>query len=603
MGSDPDAASVTSTVVTRSLPARPAARLFAVCLLATIALLSTGCRGTSEVTAQKESGPRPTTGSTTDPHGSLSWTPCTGKLTSQAGLQCSSLAVPVDPAEPDGRTITLALARKPSTGSAKDRIGSLVMNPGGPGGSGLEFLAKAASAFPAELTDRFDLVSFDPRGVGDSSPVHCLDDAQKDAQLTGDLTPENEADRRKLEADQKELREGCEQRNPDLIRHMSTADVAADLDRIRAAVGDEKLNFLGYSYGTSIGATYAAMFPKNIRAMVLDGSISPTTDSVDEALAQATGFEHTLANFVAACDKDPNCALHPDTAAAIAATRASLDKDPVTVKTSSGQRTLGRDLFDYGLATALYDNSTWGATAQAIKDVRGDGAKTILALVDRQTGRQPDGTYDNSSDAQAMVNCADQKDRPTEAEARAAETRITEAAPTFGPLLGAGLTSCSDWPDPAEPTPAPSAAGAPPILVIGTVGDPATPYAWAEQMSAALTGSVLLTYEGDGHTAFLRGGACIEDAVVGYFVDLTTPAPGTRCPATTTSTGIGSVRDQLLEQLTDGGIPEKLATCIVDGMIKRVGEQKFNDMVLRNDQDGITKLAQAQALQCATSGG
>lgn len=593
--------------MTRSVTARPSARLAILGIFATTALLATGCRGESGVAARKESGPRPSASSTqpgpeggTSPTDRLNWTACTGKLTSQAGLQCARLAVPLDPADPSGQTVTLALARKRSTGSAKERIGSLVMNPGGPGGSGLEFLAASAGSFPSSLTERFDLVSFDPRGVGDSDPVHCLDDAQKDAQLSGDLTPDTEADRRKLEADQKEQREGCEKRNPDLVHHMSTADVASDVDRIRAALGDQKLNYLGFSYGTSIGATYAAMFPQNIRSMVLDGSVSPSTNSIDEAMVQATGFEHTLANFISTCDKDPTCALFPDAAGAITVTRASLDRKPVTVKTASGERTLGKDLFDYGLATALYDTSTWGPTAQAIKDVRGDGARTMLALVDRQTGRQPDGTYDNSSDAQVMVNCADQKDRPTEAEAESAQARITQAAPTFGPLLGAGLTGCDDWPSPAQPTPAPSAVGAPPILVVGTVGDPATPYEWAQQMSAALTGSVLLTYEGDGHTAFLRGGPCVEDAVVSYFVDLKTPAPGTRCPATSGSGGFGGVRDQLLKQLTDSGVPEKLAVCIVDGMIKRVGESKFNDMVMQNDQDNLTKLAQAQALQCAT---
>lgn len=593
--------------MTRPTPLRSAPRLVALVLLAATALLAAGCQGNEKVVARKESAPRPQSSAAGSPsaasNGPLTWSACTGKVTSMAGLQCATLAVPIDPAAPDGGTLALALARKPSTGSPKDRIGSLVINPGGPGGSGLEFLANAATSFPSELTKRFDLVSFDPRGVGESDPVRCLDDDRKDAQLEGDLSPDTEADRKKIEADQTELRKGCEERNPKLIRHMSTADVAADLDRIREAVGDDKLNFLGYSYGTSIGATYAAMFPSRIRSMVLDGSVGPASTAVDEAMVQATGFEHTLANFVAACDKDTSCALHPDAAGAIASTRASLEKDPVTVKTSSGTRTLSKDLFDYGLATALYDTSTWGPTAQAIKDVRGKGANTLLALVDRQTGRQRDGTYDNSSDAQVMVNCADQKDRPTEEEARTAEAEITKAAPTFGPLLGAGLTGCDDWPTPAEPTPAPSAVGAPPILVIGTVGDPATPYQWAQQMSTALTGSVLLTYEGDGHTAFLRGGTCIEQAVVTYFVDLTTPEPGTRCPAVDSSSSFGGVRDDLLKQLEDSGIPEKLAVCIVDGMIRRVGESRFDEMVVQNDQDAITKLAQAQALECATSGG
>ena len=578
--------------------------MVAACLLAAVALITSGCTQRSGDAARMESDPRPaTSGGSTAPATSLDWTPCRGKLTSQAGLQCATLAVPIDPATPDGTTLDLALARKKSTGSADERIGSLVMNPGGPGGSGLEFLANASMAFPSSLTDRFDLVSFDPRGVGESDPVRCLDDDQKDEQLEGDLSPDDDAERAHSEAQQAELRKGCETRNPDLVTHMSTADVAADMDRIRAAVGDEKLNYLGYSYGTAIGATYAAKFPGNIRAMVLDGSVSPSASVADQAMVQATGFERTLGNFVATCDADKSCALAPDTAAAIESTRRSLEEKPVEVKTGAGTRTLTSDLFDYGLATALYDTSTWGPTAKAIKNIRSGGAKTILALVDRQTGRQADGGYDNSSDAQTMVNCADQNDHLTEEQARVEEEKIRAAAPTFGGLLGAGLTGCNDWPAPAEPTPAPSAVGAPPILVIGTVGDPATPYEWAQEMSAALTGSVLLTYEGDGHTAFLRGGPCIEDAVVDYLVDLTMPAAGTRCPAQSTGGGFGGTRDMLVEQLTGSGIPEEMATCMVDGMIEKVGEAEFDDMVLNNDVDGITKLAQAAALGCATSGG
>lgn len=577
--------------------------MVAACLLAAVALITSGCTQRSD-DARMESDPRPaTSGGSAAPATSLDWAPCRGKLTSQAGLQCATLAVPIDPSTPDGPTLDLALARKKSTGSADERIGSLVMNPGGPGGSGLEFLANASMAFPSSLTDRFDLVSFDPRGVGESDPVRCLDDDQKDEQLEGDLSPDDDAERAHSEAQQAELRKGCETRNPDLVTHMSTADVAADMDRIRAAVGDEKLNYLGYSYGTAIGATYAAKFPANIRAMVLDGSVSPSASVADQAMVQATGFERTLGNFVTTCDADKSCALAPDTAAAIESTRRSLEEKPVEVKTGAGTRTLTSDLFDYGLATALYDTSTWGPTAKAIKNIRSGGAKTILALVDRQTGRQADGSYDNSSDAQTMVNCADQNDHLTEEQARVEEEKIRAAAPTFGGLLGAGLTGCNDWPAPAEPTPAPSAVGAPPILVIGTVGDPATPYEWAQEMSAALTGSVLLTYEGDGHTAFLRGGPCIEDAVVDYLVDLTLPAVGTRCPAQSTGGGFGGTRDMLVEQLTGSGIPKEMATCMVDGMIEKVGEAEFDDMVLNNDVDGITKLAQAAAVGCATSGG
>jgi pimeloyl-ACP methyl ester carboxylesterase len=576
-------------------------------LIAASAVLVTSCSAGQDTVAQKESAPRPSDTSvganpTPTPTKNLNWKRCKGELTSLAGLQCATLQVPIDPKKPSGRTLDLALARKPATGPASQRIGSLVMKPGGPGASGLEFLANASSGFPEELAQRFDLVSFDPRGVGESDPVRCLDDAQKDQQLTGDLSPDTPEEKARAAADQTELRTGCQRRNPDLVTHMSTADVAADLEQIREAVGDDQLNYVGFSYGTAIGAAYATAYPTKVRAMVLDGSVSPSTTPADKALVQATGFERTLGSFVAACNADPKCALAPDTAGAITQVRSSLETDPVVVKDSSGERTLGPDLFDFGLATALYDNSTWGPTAQAIKDIRTGGAATILALVDRQTGRQPDGTFNNSSDAQSMVNCADTKDRPTQAEADAAEARIIAAAPTFGPLLGTGLTTCNDWPVAANPVPVPDAAAAAPILVVGTVGDPATPYEWAQQMAAALKSGVLLTYEGDGHTAFLRGGPCIDDAVVAYLVDLKVPATGTRCPASTTTSGIGDVKQAIVDELIKGGLPDDVATCIADGMEAEVGAAKFNQLILEGNQEEITKLATAQTLKCVSGG-
>ena len=250
----------------------------------------------------------------------LDWGSCDDPVTEMADLQCASLEVPTDPAKPDGATTTLALARKQSTGGAKERIGSLLLNPGGPGGSGLEFLSNAALAFPTDLTDRFDLVSFDPRGVGQSDPVLCLDDAAKDEQIAGDLTPDTPEERATATARETALRDGCVTNNPDLATHMSTADVAADLDQIRAAVGDDKLNYLGFSYGTAIGAVYASLFPDRVRAMVLDGSVSPGATPEEEALVQATGFERALQRFVDACNANPKCPLAPDAAGAITAT-------------------------------------------------------------------------------------------------------------------------------------------------------------------------------------------------------------------------------------------------------------------------------------------
>lgn len=336
--------------------------------------------------------------------------------------------------------------------------------------------------------------------------------------------------------------------------------------------------------------------------MVLDGSTSPTASGEEQVLAQGRGFEGTLASFVRLCNADAQCALGPDAAAAIAAARADVEREPVDVPGSSGTRALGVDQFDYALATALYDTSIWGPVAGAIANVRGGGAELLFSLVDRQTGRNPDGTYDNSTDAQAMVNCADDPERPSFDEGVAAARRVIAALPTFGNVLGWGTLGCLDWPLPANPLPEITGAGAAPILVVGTVGDPATPYVWSEEMTAALESAQLLTYEGDGHTAFLRGGPCIDDAVVSYLVELTLPPAGTRCPAQTESVSFGGLRDAIVEQFVELGLPETIAACVVDGIIGEIGSEEFDRLILSEQVDELSGLVQQYSTSCALGG-
>ena len=581
-------------------PVRTAQRL--VPLLVVAALAAGACSSDSSDLASKTSGSRRDRSTSTTTPGALRWSRCTDDLAAAADLRCATLKVPVDPAEPDGPTLDLAVAKQPATGSPSERIGSLVMNPGGPGASGIEFLASAASQLPDEVTKKFDLVSFDPRGIGASSPVRCLTDRQKDAQFSGELSPDTPDEVDKAFRDTAEFREGCASRSARLLRHMSTADVAEDVEQLRAALGDDKLTFLGYSYGTSIAATYATLHPDKVRALVLDGSISP--DAGDEAttLAQIKGFERTLGNFVTACNAATSCALAPDAAGAIAAARNSLDADPVTVGTGARARTLGPDQFDIGLATALYDDATWGVAANAVKNLRSGGAKTLLSLADQQTGRQGDGTYDNSSDAQTMVACNDSAERPSRDEAVAAANRISAEVPGFGNAIGWSVLGCLDWPLAANPLPAPKAPTSPPLLVVGTVGDPATPYEWSVAMTAALGNATLLTYEGTGHTAFGRGGPCVDDAVVRYLVDLQVPAAGTRCPAVAEGSGFGGIRDEIVKELTSAGVPEKVATCVVDRLVERLGEDRLDQLVLEEDVDQLTQYVTEATMACAGGG-
>ncbi|MGI9578258.1 MAG: alpha/beta hydrolase, partial [Microthrixaceae bacterium] len=588
----------------RPTSTNPFARAHMVLIATVVALVAAACTSNGQILATASSEERPGTGGgpATTADEELVWSSCLDEVASVAGLECATLAVPVDHAEPDGDTLDLEIARVPSTASAEDRIGSLLFNPGGPGGSGIEFLANASAIMPAELTDRFDLVSWDPRGVGDSTPVRCLTDDEKDAQIEGDLSPDTDEELDRAIEDQAEFVEGCETNHPDLIDNMSTADVAADLDLIRQALGDDQLNYVGFSYGTAIGATYATLFPDKVRAMVLDGAVSPTADDLQLSITQAQGFERTYLNFIESCDSQPECALSGGTASTVEKVRDQLDAEPLAVDTDSGTRELTRDLFDIGLATALYDTTVWGPTARSIAEIStGTGGDFMLSLADRQVGRNPDGTWDNSTDAQVMVNCADSTYRPSLEEALEDGETLVDASPTFGETFRTGALGCVNWPLAANPVPEWTAAGAPPILVVGTVGDPATPYEWAEQMTAALVGSVLLTYEGDGHTAFLRAGACVDDAVVAYLVDLVVPPPGTRCPVEEGAQGESSfagIRSLLIEELTAAGIPEEAASCIVDELEAELGTSGLDELILGDNPEALTESVTRAALTC-----
>jgi pimeloyl-ACP methyl ester carboxylesterase len=312
--------------------------------------------------------------------------------------------------------------------------------------------------------------------------------------------------------------------------------------------------------------------------------VSPTADAATESLEQAKGFETTYLQFVAACDADPQCALTGGAAAEVQAVRDGLEATPLSVETSAGTQELTRDLFDIGLATALYDTSLWGITAQAIAELDQGGGEVMLALVDAQLGRDAEGTWDNSTDSRSMVNCLDDESRPTRDEAVQLGQQIAQQVPTFGDAFVTSGLACLDWPLPANPTPTPTAAGAPPVLVIGTIGDPATPYPWAEQMAAALQGAVLLTYEGSGHTAFTRAGSCIDDLVVAYLVDLQVPAVGTTCPAKDGAVGFTGVEAILLEQLEAAGIPQDVAQCIAETLVAEEGASELAVALLQQDQ-------------------
>lgn len=466
-----------------------------------------------------------TTGGTTAPgatapaegDGRLDWGDCDG-----AGdqFECATLAVPVDHDDPEGATLDLAVVRLPATDRSKV-IGPLLVNPGGPGGSGIDFVER--NFWPRELTDRFDIVGFDPRGVGASTPLDCGFDIE--ALYAPDPAPPTPEAVAELEAVSKDYVAACTDVHADLLPHMSTRDVAADMDDLRRALGAEKLNYLGYSYGTSIGQVYADAYPENIRAMVLDGVVRLGQPGIEAARDQGAAFDRVFAEFVAACPSIDGC---PDDPAAVyRQVRNRLRRAPMP--TDDPSRDLTSGAFLLGVGQALYVTSFWSTLAEGLAQAaRGDGT-TMQSLADQYLGRQADGSYGNQTDVYFAVSCLDWDwpDRPAEF------IEAGRAAAATSPYLAEGIINdyirCAWWPTPPRPLTPPEATGAPLIVVVSTTGDPATPHANAVDLVDQLPEAALITKVGEDHTAYGRGNRCVDDAVAAYLISLRPPEDGLRC--------------------------------------------------------------------------
>ena len=454
------------------------------------------------------------------PADSLVWTAC------NETYECATLSVPLDHDAPGDTTLGLSLLRAPARDRTR-RIGSLVVNPGGPGGSGTGLAFYAPYFFPAEILDRFDIVGFDPRGTNASEPaIDCVDDLSSFVAL--DLTPDDREEREALIAENKALAAGCQERSAALLPYVDTSQVVRDIDMLREALGEEKLTYFGYSYGTFLGALYADRFPDRVRALALDGAVDPTLDGERLMRGQAIGFDEQLEAFFEACAADERCAFHSgeDPAQAFDELAAAIDAAPLRVR----ERTLGPGETWYAVTDALYSTSSWGPLADALAAAeRGDGG-ALLQMADDFAGREEDGSYSDFVE-QFLAISAIETEYPETLEAYdAIAADVARVAPRLGTALIYNTMLPLYWPLSPRRTPAPvRASGAPPIVVIGNLGDPATPYAWAESLAGQLESGVLMTYEGDGHTIFARGVDCIDDRVIDYLVDLQPPPAGARC--------------------------------------------------------------------------
>lgn len=424
--------------------------------------------------------------------------------------ECATYDVPLDYAVPDGETIQLAVRRLPATG---DRIGGLFFNFGGPGAGAADLISQFP--IPDAIQERFDIIGMDPRGVGQSTPLSCgLDPVT----LYGvDPTIEDAADADALVSISQAYADDCAADRGDLLPHLGTRNVARDMDRIRAAMGDEQLSYVGYSYGTSIGQAYAELFPTRLRAMIIDGVVDPAPPGITVATEQAKGFETALANWAADCGAR-NCGLDDP----IADVETMLAKAETGIPSDGGGRDLGPGEAATGLAYPLYNQALWPSLDSAIADALDNDGSGMVALADGYTGLAEFSIY-------FAVSCLDSTWPRSTTEFLAGAKAADQVAPHFGEAIVNDYIRCAVWPTDPDPIGAIVAPDAPPTLVVSTTGDPATPYENGVIVADRLARGVLLTYDGEGHTVTFQGVDCVDDIAEEYLIDGTIPAEGARC--------------------------------------------------------------------------
>ncbi|MFH9010215.1 alpha/beta hydrolase [Streptomyces sp. NPDC017943] len=509
-------------------------RLRATALTASAALLSAVLAGCGGDDAKDEDLTRQT----------LDWKECPAPDEAQGGgpapsplpddgeWECTTMKAPLDWDDPKGDTIGLELIRVRTTGDNSARIGSLIFNFGGPGGSGVTSLPAFAEGYET-LRTRYDLVSFDPRGVGRSAPVICENDQQLDAYFQQDATPDDAAERTTLLDNTKEFNAACEDNSRKMLPNVRTTDAARDMDLMRQVLGDDKLHYFGISYGTELGGVYAHLFPERVGRAVFDAVVDPSESAEQGSLGQAKGFQLALDNFAEDCvSKTEDCPVGDsaqDVKDRIAKLLADLDRKPIP---GVFPRELTQTAATSGIAQALYSKDFWEYLTQGLEQAYDGNGQILMLLSDSLNGRSENGEYNNSAAANAAINCADDKARYDTAYVERKLPEFRAASELFGDYLAWGMISCTDWAVPgAADHPDVSAAGSAPILVVGNTGDPATPYEGARAMVEALGKGVgiELTYRGQGHGSYDSGNKCVQGAVNGYLLDGKVPPTGTVC--------------------------------------------------------------------------
>ncbi|MHA3021014.1 alpha/beta hydrolase [Mycobacterium sp. BMJ-28] len=464
----------------------------------------------------------------------VQWSPCkasSGESRIPSGAECGFLSVPVDYDKPDGDVAQLAMIRFKATGT---KIGTLFINPGGPGESGVESAVSLVGTMPDTVRQQFDLVGFDPRGVGSSKPaLWCNSDEDNDRLRADPQVDYTEAGVAHIEAETKDFVGRCRQKmGDDFLENVGTVSVAKDLDAMRQAVGDDKLTYLGYSYGTRIGAAYAELFGDKVRAMILDGAVDPNADPIEADIRQAKAFQTAFDNYAADCATNPTCPLGTDPAKAVDVYHSLVD--PLVDKPAPTKDPRGLSYSDsvVGTILPLYSPNLWRHLTQGLSELKKGHGDTMLALADLYMGRDADGHYNNSTDVRVAVNCVDEPPVTDRAKVVDEDRRARQVAPfmSYGEFTGhAPLSTCAFWPVPPTSTQHQlKVSGLPPTLVVSTTNDPATPYQAGVDLAKQL-GGTLLTYDGTQHTVVFQGNSCVDDIAAKYLVDVAVPPAGTRC--------------------------------------------------------------------------
>ena len=464
--------------------------------------------------------------------GTIEWKSCRSDMIigDHPEMRCATITVPLDYANLSGPTAEIALAMLPAV-DKENRVGPLLINFGGPGASGINTLVDNGRAIvPAEVGNRFDLITWDPRGVQRSLPVECLTDQELDVWISQPGIPAKptQSDWESALSDQTWFANKCNERSGDILPYIGTTASARDMESIRAAMEVEKLDYLGYSYGTSLGAVYATLYPSSVGHLILDGAVNPSPTDDSEYGEQGVSIQGALDRLMTWCDEDRQCPFgNGSTRKAMDKLFKRIDAKPVALRDG---RTVNATLAWTGIILTLYNREYWDYAVQALDELATGDAELIALLADAYTDRREGRFQSNMMEAFPAINCTDHPTAPSIPKFRDIYERFKDRAPDFASGQAASGLLCGVWSN-VNVDPLPDrvdAAGAPPILVIGTTGDPATPYKWSQEMNAALESSVLLTYVGEGHTAIGKS-SCIDTAVIAFLVDGALPAQGTRC--------------------------------------------------------------------------